>query len=461
MIGLSAPDKIVLSQEVRQLLEQVDESKTEFDQLRPLTPETEDRIKMAFLPDRVTASLNMEGIIATRRQTLAIMDSMTISESASKSEQEIHNALKADEYVYETAMKGEELSEKLIREIHALIEHNVGERPGSYRPRDVKISQAQFTPPDFTEVPLLMCELVKIFCASSSVNSIMRAAWLHNRFTHIHPFLDGNGRTARLLQDHTLLRGQLFPTGVPSSLRDDYYDALAGADNDDWDGLVEILANRQLAVISKAAGIANERKERQEWVAALASRARSKKRGTQHKNYLVWAHRMQEIQSAFEAAALELRTESEVLLVRHENHEIIDFPTWREICQRGRARQTWFFTQSFSVDGELVFKCVFYFRRHSDIPQDPFHHTDDLVSLFVTGGPPGADYDFGRFSDSEIRLREILFYHENLYAYEFEGEKFEGKYGDMMEKWNPKADRKMNDVVREFFGDIFVKKAGL
>src|SRR5579863_5153651 len=125
MIELSAPREMKIPADTAELLMLVDSAIAEFNKLRPFDADTEARIKMAFLPDRVTASLNMEGIVATRRQTLAVLDAMTISENASKTEQEILNALEADELTFETAQSEKQLSERFIREINSLIERGV------------------------------------------------------------------------------------------------------------------------------------------------------------------------------------------------------------------------------------------------------------------------------------------------------------------------------------------------
>ncbi|WP_211003478.1 Fic family protein [Phaeobacter sp. HS011] len=460
LIQLGTPSHITLRQDTEQLLDQVDSEIKEFNKLRPLSSDVKDRLKMAFLPDRVTSSLNMEGIVATRRQTLAIMDSMTLMDSSSKSEQEVLNALSADELTIDAAEAGEKLSEALIRQIHAKIEDKVGETPGSYRQRDVKISQALFTPPSHTDVPICMKEMIAIYLEDSTAHPIVRAAWLHNRFTYIHPFLDGNGRTARLLQDFALLSGKLFPTGVPSALRDDYYDALSEADNDDWDGLVSIIANRQLNIVAKASGIANERQERTVWVTRLAKKADDKKRGAQHKQYLVWAHKMNEIQSAFEATAQEVGTASDVLEIEHQSYPIMDFKAWKEMNSGVRRRDTWFFSQTLKVDGERVYRFVFYFRQHINFPADPFQTDDALICLRFTGGAPSERYDFGLFQDLDIRLREILFHAEDLYHYYFKGKERMGRQ-DKIEEWEVDCNLSLNNILEHLYYDLFEKKLGV
>ncbi len=460
MIEFGTPTRIKLRQDTEQLLDQVDLEIKEFNKLRPLSDDVKNRIKMAFLPDRVTSSLNMEGIVATRRQTLAIMDSMTIADSSSKSEQEVLNALSADELTIDAAEDGQNMSESLLRQIHALIERNIGEKPGGYRDRDVKISQALFTPPSHFDVPNLVNELLSIYQKDNTAHPIVRAAWVHNRFTYIHPFLDGNGRTARLVQDFTLLTGKLFPTGVPSALRDDYYDALADADNDEWDDLVAILANRQLGVIAKASGIAAEREERTAWVTKLAKKAGDKKRGSQHKQYLVWAHRMNEIQASFEATAQEVNSVSDVLSVEHQSYPVVDFKTWKSLCNGQRIRDNWFLSQTLKIDGDSVYRFVLYFRKHVHFPSDTFAAGESIVGLRFAGGKQNEKYDFGIFQDSEIRLREIICYREDLYMYSYNGKRRMGRHEEI-EEWEADTGSSPNLIIEQLYGDIFETKSGV
>lgn len=457
MIELGSPSIIKIGSETRQLLDQILEEKAKFDRLRPLDEDTQDRIKREFLPDRVTASLNMEGIVATRRQTLAIMDAMTLDENSTRTEQEILNALRADEHTLDVAQDEKNLSEGFIREINALIEDKTGETPGAYRNRDVKISQADFQPPEHFSVPIHMQALVQTYNADDGMHPIVRAAWLHDRFTYIHPFLDGNGRTGRLLQDFALLQGNLFPTGIPSSQRDDYYDALASADKDDWDPLVQLLALRQLSVIARAGGIAQERRQRSTWIGAIAKRAMDKKLGSQHKNFLVWSHKMHQIRATFEDTAKEISQSSEIIYVHHENFDNIDFRKWQEICREGWASRSWSFAQTFYVDGANVFRLIFYFRRHRHLSTDTFGFARDVVSLFVSGGEKDQDYTFGRFEDKHVRLREVLFLHEEMVTYYLD----HAPEDDEAELWVPVEKSSASDIVQDVYEDILHRKVGI
>lgn len=453
MITLGSPQDVNVSADTEELLKQISLSVYEFNKFRPLDKDTEGRIKLAFLPDRVTASLNMEGIVATRRQTLAVLDAMTIDENATKTEQEILNALEADELTFEASQSGHRLSEGFIREINRLIERGIGEAPGVYRSRSVKISQAAFTPPGPSEVPALMGDLVKIYNESSLERAIISAVWLHNRFTYIHPFLDGNGRTGRLLQDYALLCGGMFPTGIPSAKRDDYYDALASADANDWDRLVQIVAIRELEVLAKAAAVVQERQERRIWIKAIAQRASDKKAGSLYKQFLVWSHKMLEFRASLEQAAVEFNSESDVIQIIHENFEMIDFSSWKEISEKGFSNRTWFFSQTYQIDNERLYKYVFYFRRHRPLPSDCFQQNQNIVSLYVTGGRYAEKYGFaGVFFDADIRLREVLFLREDMFWY---------SGTDASEPAECFAVDDVNVVVQNFMEDILIKKIGI
>jgi Fic family protein len=456
MIDLISPAEIKVSPEVEQLLQQIDEEKEKFDRLRPLDDETRERIKIAFLPDRVTASLNMEGIIATRRQTLAIMDSMAIQENSSKTEHEILNALRADELVFDCAQEMKKLSETFIREINSILQDGIDDKEAGYRKIQVQISDAAFCPPSPIEIAPNMQSLVTIYNDSEGINPILRAAWLHARFTYIHPFLDGNGRTGRLLQDFALLQGNLFPTGIPSVERDNYYDALAAADGDIWEPLIQILSLRQLDVTAKAYGIAQERKERSTWIQNLAKRASDKKAGALHKQYLVWSHKMAEIRATFEDTALELSESSPLLQINHENFDIIDFGKWHDICVTGRASRTWLFSQTFYVDGIKVYRCIFYFRRHIRQNSDAFDRFRDAVGLFITGGSGDDNLSFYSYDDKAIRLREVLFRNEETHTYYVDHDTSNSEAD-----WRPIGPESPSDIVRDFYEDILTRKVGL
>jgi len=84
------------------------------------------------------------------------------------------------------------------------------------------------------------------------------AAWLHHRFTQIHPFQDGNGRIARALASLAFLRAGWFPLVITEADKTRYLAALEEADRNGLAALVDVFAGRQKAAFVSALGIARE-----------------------------------------------------------------------------------------------------------------------------------------------------------------------------------------------------------
>ena len=150
---LQDPRTIRLSSALQQLLEEVTAAVNKLDKIRPLSPALALRLREALLPDRIVASLNMEGIVATRRQTLSVMDAMRVKESVGSGEKEIFNTLKADEFVHDLVHRGESMSEALIRKVNGLLLNGLRPDAGIFRPGDVTLLGARYVPPPGIAVP--------------------------------------------------------------------------------------------------------------------------------------------------------------------------------------------------------------------------------------------------------------------------------------------------------------------
>lgn len=119
------------------------------------------------------------------------------------------------------------------------------ERPGSFREHDIEPFPGGMRPPDWTEVPVLIRDWIADAQALRKANESTIAeslAILHARFERIHPFLDGNGRTGRLLLNLLLVRLGYPPAIIYKGNRSRYLAALRRADKDDYGPLGEFLA---------------------------------------------------------------------------------------------------------------------------------------------------------------------------------------------------------------------------
>lgn len=463
---MQKPSEITVSPATKSMIEAVDESIQSLASHQPFSEEVNTKIKTAFLPDRVTASLNIEGIKVTRRQTLLMMDAMKLSENDNKAEQEIYNALKADEFVYELALSGQLLTSQAIRQVNRIIEKEINPTAGDFRKHNVEITGAQFQPPAHTEVPHLVDEMVNLFGKSSAVHAIIKSAWLHATFTNIHPFQDGNGRSGRLLQDYALLCGGFYPTGIPSSRRDDYYDALQAADGGDWDSLVSMICEFELSVVSKIQAIIDESKNRSQFIATLVSRAREKKSGALYKQYIVWRQRMMNFLNTLTVMCDDLSEASDELSVRTEPFELIDFQKWKEISETGRASQTWALKQTWYSEGSAFYQTILYFKRHFFKTEDLLSRDDlyGMVSVMMTGIPadPNARFSFDNYYDREIRFRELFFHADKMYVYSINGEERQTNYGVIQScGCSEYVHSNVADVSEMIIEDLFVRKLGI
>jgi len=111
-----------------------------------------------------------------------------------------------------------------------------------------------YCPPEFTSEE--MGQLISMYrAAEDTTEPETKAAWLHHRFTQIHPFQDGNGRVARALASLVFLKAGLFPLVIRDTDRKEYIEALETADAGNLDPLITLFARRQREAVLKAIGL--------------------------------------------------------------------------------------------------------------------------------------------------------------------------------------------------------------
>ena len=454
VVEIQDPLAIVLGGAAAAVVEEVAAAQKRLEEVRPFSTEATERLQRAMLPERIVATLNMEGIRATQRQTLAIMDAMRVRDLREQGEVEVANALRADEFVQDLVEREVELTEQVPRRINGLLLEGIEGEAGRFRRGPVELPGAPMVPPAWTDVPDLVRRMVDGFRRADMRGAVLQACWVHAQFTMIHPFRDGNGRTGRLLQDFALVRRGLLPVGVPAARRDDYYNALADADEGRWDALVETIGMLELDSIARTERVVREPEEREAWIGRLSAAAAKKQRDTRHKRYLVWRHNMEGVVREFCEAARDLDKASNVIGATAKAFDVVDFPTWQDICARGYAHRTWLFSLLFFADGRPFYRLIFYLRRHRAKPYDLFENRRDLVAVYVTGlDAAEARPTFGLYRDVDVGLREFVFVDSNLYC-------FTGR-GQGEREWECRDDLTAAEVVRELFEDVFVRKGGV
>jgi Fic family protein len=202
--------------------------------LRPLSPESVASLAAAWDVRMVYESNSIEGNSLTLRETeLVLSKGVTVSGKPLKDHLEAINLALAWDRVKALAQPGSSLTERDLLDLHQIVLTRVEDsHAGSYRAGAVRISGSNHIPPNPIKVPDLMTEL---FTSLSAIaDPVERAARLHHGIASIHPFTDGNGRTARLAMNFILLAAGYPPISIPTELRQNYYNTLEAADSGDF-----------------------------------------------------------------------------------------------------------------------------------------------------------------------------------------------------------------------------------
>jgi Fic family protein len=209
------------------LLRTLDADKAKLDALRPLPPHTLSSLREKLALEWTYHSNAIEGNTLTLRETKVVLEGITVGGKTLREHFEATNHRDAILFVEEVVAKNEPLSEWLIRNIHGLVLKGIDDgEAGRYRQENVVIAGASTTPPDFLHLPQEMGSLIHWHEATTGLHPVERAAELHTRFVKIRPFVDGNGRTGRLLLNLELMKAGYPPAIIRKEDRLSYYDAL-------------------------------------------------------------------------------------------------------------------------------------------------------------------------------------------------------------------------------------------
>lgn len=208
------------------LLQQIERKRDRLASLRPLTQGEVERLAEEFLVDFTYNSNAIEGNTLTLKETAMVLEGMTVDQKPLKDHLEAVGHRDAFLYVQEIASKEIPLSESVIKNIHSLVLMNRPDDKGVYRRIPVHIMGAYTEPVQPYLIEPKMTELLKANEErKNTMTAIERIALFHLEFEGIHPFIDGNGRTGRLILNLDLIRNGYPPINVKFSDRKRYYDA--------------------------------------------------------------------------------------------------------------------------------------------------------------------------------------------------------------------------------------------
>ena len=206
---------------------EVDKLKEMLDKKRPLSKETIKSLKESVNLEWTYNSNGIEGNTLTLRETQVVLEGITVGGKSIKEHLEAINHEKAILYLDEIVKDENPITEWNIKNIHQLILKDIdNENAGRYRKENVTIKGAIHIPPDYLKIPELMEKLILTYNTWSGYHPIVRASLLHGELVKIHPFIDGNGRTSRLLMNLDLMNSGYNPVIIKKESRLKYYEAL-------------------------------------------------------------------------------------------------------------------------------------------------------------------------------------------------------------------------------------------
>jgi len=225
----------------------LEEKLAKLNKLRPLPKSAVQKLREKFQIEMTYNSNAIEGNSLTLKETfLVISEGLTVKGKPLKDHLEARDHHAALEYLYDLIDKDEKhtVSEMLIKNLHQIIlQETDKEWAGRYRNADVIIGGADHTPPDALQVPNKMRDLITwLNSQKNKLNIIELSALLHHKLVHIHPFFDGNGRTARLTMNLFLMQAGYPLVVIMKTDRKKYYDVLDKADKGKYEPLVKFIA---------------------------------------------------------------------------------------------------------------------------------------------------------------------------------------------------------------------------
>ena len=206
------------------LLTLIEKKKKELDNRRPLTEGEIKRLNEEFTVEYTYNSNAIEGNTLTLRETDLVLRGLTIDRKPLKDHMEAVGHKEAFEFVSELVKQNEPLSERIIKQIHFLVLVGNKDDRGVYRKVPVRIMGAKHEPVQPYMIEPKMEELLKKFMEGKE-HIITKLARFHIEFEGIHPFIDGNGRTGRLLVNLELMKAGYPPIDIKFTDRMEYYKA--------------------------------------------------------------------------------------------------------------------------------------------------------------------------------------------------------------------------------------------
>lgn len=235
---------LLYREELQSTFERLYHKKQHLQSSRPLPAIALNKIRESLSIEWTYNSNSIEGNTMSLRETqMVLQEGITVKGKSLREHFETHNHDKAIDYLYSIINEEYTLRSIDILSLHGLVLRSIEEDfAGRIRNGGVRITGANFTPPNANKVPDLLDELIDFINTNPlNLNAIELATIFHHKLVWIHPFFDGNGRTVRLSMNLLLMRCGFPPAIILKNDRKKYYEALNQANNGNYQKLTLLM----------------------------------------------------------------------------------------------------------------------------------------------------------------------------------------------------------------------------
>lgn len=418
-MDLPSPSEISLDQVTQELIRDATELAHQVNERRPLPNEVIGSIQKKLLGERVYNSNAIEGNTLTLRETRSVLQTGEIVDVGRKREAtEALNLERAIAEVQEMVEDPESWPDfaRFIAVHRTLLSGVKSHAVGVIRSEGIILTGARHQPPDPTKLDALLQQLFSELRNASDTEPICLATWVHWAIARIHPFLDGNGRMARLWQDLILFGHQFTAAVIRQQDRNEYYSALEAADDGNFDSLTQLVARSLSKTLQIYVNSQREVDELKDWAVGIVGESNVRLDEKRRLEYLRWVWQMDQLQDAFERCATQVTDASDgTVEVQVHPFEIVDQSTWETLRSGGSAAKTWFYWANFRRGQERIQYC-FFFGHHFASPTEPEASNVGPSACLLISEQKGDEkaVRLSELKDCPVTLRELLVVDDKL-----------------------------------------------
>jgi Fic family protein len=414
-----------------------------------LTDESLKQIRNYFKIKNIYNSNAIEGNSLSIGETREVIErGLTLTGKSLKDQAEAKNLSEALDFL-ETISKdyGRPISENEIKQIHFFILKDINnDNAGKYRNVDVEISGSAYKPTMHMNINSDMQDFtnwLKSVTSNSKLgdeNAIIWAAVAHTWFVTIHPFIDGNGRTARILMNLILMRHGYPISIISKEDRYRYYDTLEIAQTSDLSAFLSLMVECIHEGLEEYEEAVKRQLEQQDWAKALAQKIDSKQQIQVKNRFEVWRSSMDLLKNTFRQTASIIDDNANFAKIYFSEFSNLDFEKYLALLSGESAKKTWFFRIDFKQDTKTI-RYLFFFSN----PSYHLKYRELDVTLVIAREEPQGSFNYTKLEFlQQLKCPNIL-----EIGYSIKEEKFIAKAkGDQI------LSEKIEGISKLFFEEV-------